>query len=363
MLMRFARLTWCLFIVGGLNGCGGGGGGGQQSLSDSAPGNSSQPASPPPTGAAPAPPPPSGRPPAPLDASQVWFSRQIDLSHGAPVAGSRQKAGLMHAFVRTDSVWGNKTISQVLFRCCDPTSAPLRLDSPDALRAVAEPWSTVVDLSGARSGSLGHLEARAFFEDGSASEVVVSQFTIAHPNDSNTRPRIVNGGPGSAVAGRNYWYRPDASDADGDPLGFSARNLPDWLSFDSATGTLDGRPTWTDVGAYSGIVVVAADGQSSSLTEPFTINVAASASGRVTLSWRPPTERENGQPLNNLAGYRLLFGQRSRQYDENVYIDSPGITSYTVDNLLAGDWFFVMTAVDRDGLESGYSAEIRKTIR
>lgn len=361
MLIRAIHGVCALAAMGCLSACSGGGGGG--SPSGAATGTSvPQPTPAPPSAAAP-PPPPTSVAPIPSDDSPILFSHLSDLSHAAPIDGSRQAPGITHVFLRPDSNWKQKPISQVLFRCCDRSNdSPLGLGSPGALRATAEPWSTAIDLTGLSGGSQGRLETRAFFTDGSSSDVAVSQFTIEAADGNNAKPRLAGSAPGSAVVGRYYRYRPSARDADGDPLGFSVQNRPSWLDFDSITGVLEGRPGWGDVGTNTGIAVVASDGQTSSEANPFAIRVEASVPGEVTLSWRPPSQRENGEPLSNLAGYRLLFGQRSERYDEDIYIDSPGITTYTVENLLAGSWYFVMTAVDRDGLESGYSAEIERTI-
>ena len=84
--------------------------------------------------------------------------------------------------------------------------------------------------------------------------------------------------------------------------------------------------------------------------------------GSVSLSWQPPTEREDGTPLTALAGYRLFYGQSSRDYSEEVRIDNPGVTTQLIENLSSGTWYFAMTAIDADGLESELSAEAIRTI-
>lgn len=364
MLMQVIHRVWALAAIGCLASCGGGGGGGGTNPAVSSSGGTAAPQPTPPSSAAPAPPPLSLDPAPPKDDSPILFSHFSDLSHGAPIDGSRQLPRRAYVFLRSDSNWRSRRISQLLFRCCDLTSeSPLDTNSPEALRASAEPWSTAIDLTGFVAGTRGKLEARALFADGSASDTVVSTFTIAAEDAGNSSPRLSGSAPETAVVGRHYWHRPSAGDADGDPLGFSISNAPSWLSFDTTTGTLQGRPGWNDVGTHPGIELVASDGQASSESSPFAISVEAGAPGRVTLSWHPPALRENGEPLSNLAGYRLLFGQRSRAYDEDVFIDSPGVTSYTVENLLAGPWYFVMTAVDRNGLESDPSREIVRTVR
>jgi len=85
--------------------------------------------------------------------------------------------------------------------------------------------------------------------------------------------------------------------------------------------------------------------------------------GSVTLTWTPPTENTDGTELTDLAGYRLYWGTSSGAYtDGSVSIDSPGVTIYVVDNLPAGTYYFVATAVNSAGIESDYSNEATKTV-
>jgi len=81
----------------------------------------------------------------------------------------------------------------------------------------------------------------------------------------------------------------------------------------------------------------------------------APALGSATLRWTPPTEREDGSALNNLAGYKVLYGLDQTDLDHVVVLDNPGLTSYVVDNLYPGTWYFALTAFDTEGRESGFS--------
>lgn len=86
--------------------------------------------------------------------------------------------------------------------------------------------------------------------------------------------------------------------------------------------------------------------------------------GAATLSWLPPTEYTDGSALtNNLAGYKIYYGTAIDDYTNVITIDNPGIATYLIDNLPAGNtYYFVVTAVDSDGMESEYSAVGSKTI-
>jgi hypothetical protein len=97
---------------------------------------------------------------------------------------------------------------------------------------------------------------------------------------------------------------------------------------------------------------------------PFSIEVLPNGSptGSATLSWTPPTERVDGTPIGELAGYRVLYGRGSGKYDQAAEIDNPGVTRYVVENLGPGNWFFAVTVKTADGLQSAPSAEVRKRI-
>jgi hypothetical protein len=84
--------------------------------------------------------------------------------------------------------------------------------------------------------------------------------------------------------------------------------------------------------------------------------------GTALLSWVPPTEREDGSPLINLAGYRVFYGQDSEDLDIVVELDNPGLTSYLIEFLGLGTWYFSMTALDDEGRESAPSDIASKTI-
>ena len=82
----------------------------------------------------------------------------------------------------------------------------------------------------------------------------------------------------------------------------------------------------------------------------------------MTLSWTPPTENEDGTVLENLAGYKLYFGTASGQYTNPVRINTPGLSSYVIENLLPDTYYVVATAFTTSGTESGYSNEAAKTV-
>lgn len=82
---------------------------------------------------------------------------------------------------------------------------------------------------------------------------------------------------GSAVpfvqATTPYDFKPAASDANGDMLTFSVKNLPAWASFDVQTGELSGQPDETQIGQYNDITISVSDGTDTVNLASFSIAV------------------------------------------------------------------------------------------
>ena len=186
-------------------------------------------------------------------------------------------------------------------------------------------------------------------DEGSASEV--------SGTGGNTPPSLSGNAPSAVTAGQTYTFKPAANDPDGDPLTFSADNLPGWASLDSGTGEITGTPGDADVGVYEGIVIRVSDGSATDSIGPFQVDVlaAGAATGSVTLSWTAPTQNKDGSPLTDLAGYRIYWGTTPGSYPNSVSIDNPGLTTYVVDGLVAGTYEFVATTYNTAGVESAFS--------
>jgi hypothetical protein len=138
--------------------------------------------------------------------------------------------------------------------------------------------------------------------------------------------------------------------------------MPSWAQFNTATGALTGTPTAGDVGTTTGIVVSVSDGKVSTALAAFSIAVVATATGSTTLSWQPPTKNTDGSTLTDLAGYKIYWGTTQGNYP-NVVTINIGISSYVVDNLVAGTYFFVMTSLSSSGEESAYSNVASKSVQ
>jgi hypothetical protein len=82
----------------------------------------------------------------------------------------------------------------------------------------------------------------------------------------------------------------------------------------------------------------------------------------VTLSWQPPTENADGSTLQDLKGYRVHYGKSSKTYSSSVDLHNASLTSYVVDNLPSGRYYFAVTALNTKGLESTVSGEVQTMV-
>lgn len=169
--------------------------------------------------------------------------------------------------------------------------------------------------------------------------------------------------PSQIMQGTALDYTPTVNNPTGLALTFAPVNFPAWMAINSSTGRITGTPGPSHVGVYTNIrVTVSAVGQS--VTSPaYSITVVSAATGAAVLSWQAPTQRVDGTPLgSSLAGYRIYYGQSPSNLNQTIVINTVGVTSYVVDNLTPATWYFAATAVDTNGVESGYSNIGAKTI-
>ena len=183
------------------------------------------------------------------------------------------------------------------------------------------------------------------------------------PGDSGSAPAnsppAISGAPASvAQVGEGYWFRPTASDPDGDALTFTVTNRPSWMTFNETNGAIRGTPDQGDVGRYSDIRIVASDGTASSSLR-FSIEVTAEAVNRVsvTVTWDPPRENEDGTPFTDLAAYKFYYGTSSGNYSSQVRVDDPDLRSYVIEDLTPNTYFVAVSAINEAGRESQWSDE------
>lgn len=183
------------------------------------------------------------------------------------------------------------------------------------------------------------------------------------PAASNRAPTINRVGDEYARVGETYSLQPAAVDADGDALRFTAANLPPWASIDPDDGRITGTPGASDEGVYESIVITVADAAHRTESAPFSITVVGEvATGVATLRWEAPPSKLDGSPLDDLAGYRILYGRSPDDLDQSVLIDDPAITSYEFTSLPKGLWHFAVVAVSSGGLEGPPTVVATKSI-
>jgi Fibronectin type III domain len=85
--------------------------------------------------------------------------------------------------------------------------------------------------------------------------------------------------------------------------------------------------------------------------------------GSTTLAWSAPTENEDDDPLNDLAGYVIHCWGEAAQNENTYRIDDPATTSYEINNLSPGTYYCALTAVNADGGESVLSNRVAKNVR
>jgi hypothetical protein len=176
-------------------------------------------------------------------------------------------------------------------------------------------WATFNTSTGLLSGippagSAGtYSNIRISVSDGTNSASLAS-FSITVTAPPNSPPTIWGVPSTSVTSGQTYTFRPSASDPDSDPLTFSVQRLPGWATFDTATGTLRGTPTWDQAGSYSNIVISVSDGSASASLAPFTVTVTAantppqisgnpsdSVTAGQAYSFTPTASDPEGQPI------------------------------------------------------------------
>ncbi len=81
---------------------------------------------------------------------------------------------------------------------------------------------------------------------------------------------------------------------------------------------------------------------------------------KLKVSWNAPLKREDNSTLAlaEIAEYRVYYGSSKRDYKHVIVIDGNSTLQVEQSGVPAGKYYIAVTAVDRDGRESGYSQEI-----
>lgn len=183
------------------------------------------------------------------------------------------------------------------------------------------------------------------------------------PTSSNSAPTIAGSGATSVAVSAPYSFAPTASDANGDALTFQIQNKPSWATFSTVTGQLSGTPT--SAATFQNIVISVSDGKATAALPAFSIQVTAtpvSQTGSATISWVAPTENTDGSALTNLSGFVIAYGTSAAALSKSVLVTNPSVSTYVIESLPAGTYYFAVKAIAANGTESGLSSVASKVI-
>ena len=179
---------------------------------------------------------------------------------------------------------------------------------------------------------------------------------------SNSAPTITLEAPVDAQVGVAYEYQPSAADAEGDALTFTAANLPPWAQFDPSSGRITGTPGAADVGQHEAITITVADATHQTASPAFVITVVGDGTGVATLAWNAPVSKVDGSVLDDLAGYRIVYGRDPEDLDHSIFIGNPAQTTFEFSTLGSGVWYFAVMAINAGGEEGPATPAAMKSI-
>jgi hypothetical protein len=159
--------------------------------------------------------------------------------------------------------------------------------------------------------------------------------------------------------GEAYNFVPTTSNTGGGTLTFSIANKPAWASYNTSTGALAGTPSSAQAGMYSNILLSVSNGSASASIPVFSINVTA---GFANLTWSAPTENTDGTPLTDLAGFTIYYGTDPGEMTQTISVAAASTTTYEVNNLPAGTYYFAVAANASDGTQSAESSVGSKAV-
>jgi hypothetical protein len=84
--------------------------------------------------------------------------------------------------------------------------------------------------------------------------------------------------------------------------------------------------------------------------------------GSATLSWERPRRNLDGSAIGNLGGYFIYYGKDSAHLSGMIKITDPLVTTYTIDKLGTGVYYFRIVAFTDTGTKGDASPIVSKTI-
>lgn len=181
---------------------------------------------------------------------------------------------------------------------------------------------------------------------------------------------VISGSPVTQIfAGETYHFAPTASDPDGDELNFVVSNLPSWMRFNSATGSLSGTPQNSDAGVYSNIRIGVSDGALLTRLTTFSVTVISNNQTPV-ISGEPSAQVTAGEAYRFVAvasdpdGDALTFSI-SNLPSWASFSASTGVLSGTPSNTDAGLYSNIVISVSDGSLVANlpaFSIEVRQEV-
>lgn len=86
------------------------------------------------------------------------------------------------------------------------------------------------------------------------------------------------------------------------------------------------------------------------------------STGSTTLSWTPPTQNTDGSTLTDLAGYWISYGNAPGSLNVSIAVTNASVSSYVVEGLSAGAWYFSVRSYNSSGVDSAPSNIASKVI-
>ena len=155
---------------------------------------------------------------------------------------------------------------------------------------------------------------------------------LCEEGSGNTPPEITSTPTESALEGELYSYQFTATDPDDDALTLSAMELPEWLTFSTGTGELQGTPDYQDAGEHT--VTLQASDDIVDTEQTFTVTVVFDESDDLDVP--ELTYQTNGANLSvtwtavpGAQGYVLSYAPYPYNgYDVIQAIDVGNVTNF-----------------------------------
>lgn len=113
-------------------------------------------------------------------------------------------------------------------------------------------------------------------------------------------------------------------------------------------GTCSASGSWTGIKALKGTQTVT----NLTANASYTFACARPTPGKQQLQWTVPVEKVDGSVLDNLAGFRVVYGKTADALSQVIQVPNPSVVTHTVTGLSAGTWFFAVKAYNTLGMES-----------